>query len=132
MPDVPRLYGRMAQKDAARCRKPCTDLKVGAQFRTPRCGEPGFDPAFTRPPNPDLGDLAVAVFPLAKALGQPPAQIAQRMGRPPSRRASSSSRACALESARGAGGFLNLRFETASLLRASAHASRRKDPASAR
>jgi arginyl-tRNA synthetase len=33
--------------------------------------------AFTRPPKPELGDLALAAFPVAKSAGRPPAEVAR-------------------------------------------------------
>ncbi len=114
VPDVPRLYGRTVKK-MPRMEKTLQDLKTALLAFAPGNVE-GFDPAFTRPPNADLGDLAIAVFPLAKGLGKSPQQIAQDWaarlpaGTPlgPDLR---------LERAQGAGGFLNLRFEATSLLR---------------
>jgi arginyl-tRNA synthetase len=52
--------------------------------------------AFTRPPRPEMGDLALPAFPVAKRLGQPPPAVAARwadairaeMGRPEGRLAS--------------------------------------------
>ena len=34
--------------------------------------------AFTRPPKPEMGDLALPAFPIAKRLGQPPPAVAAR------------------------------------------------------
>jgi arginyl-tRNA synthetase len=88
----------------------------------------GFEPAFTRPPKPELGDIAVAVFPLAKGLGRPPQEIAQEWAE---RLAPGTALGPGLrvESARGAGGFLNIRFEAASLLRRVCACVREEGPA---
>ena len=75
----------------------------------------GYDPAFSRPPNRDLGDLSIAVFPAAKSIGRPPHDLAREwaaaipVGRP-------LAGGLVLESCTATGGFLNLRFEAESLL----------------
>lgn len=79
-------------------------------------GKADFDLAISRPPNPDLGDLAVAVFPLAKSLGRPPQAISQEWAE----RIPAGTRLApglSVERAQGAGGFLNLRFDTSALMR---------------
>ena len=80
-------------------------------------GVEDFDPVISRPPNRDLGDLAIAVFPAAKALGRAPQDLAREWaaalpaGRP-------LAGGLVVESFAAAGGFLNLRFETRSLIAA--------------
>ena len=71
----------------------------------------------TRPPSLSLGDLAVTVFPVAKALRRPPqdvaAEWAERLTEAPGLPGG-----LALESARAAGGFINLRFRSDALMSA--------------
>ncbi|MBD3161768.1 MAG: arginine--tRNA ligase, partial [Candidatus Eisenbacteria bacterium] len=78
------------------------------------------DPPLSRPPDPSLGDLAVAAFPLAKTLRQPPARIAaewvERL------EPGTALGALRLDRAEAVGGFVNLRFETESLLAAACRA----------
>ena len=54
-------------------------------LRPARSGRAGPAPAglypgiaFTRPPKPEMGDLALPAFPVAKRLGQPPPAVAAR------------------------------------------------------
>ncbi len=75
-----------------------------------------LEPALTRPPNPELGDLAVAVFPLAKASGKPPQEIARLWAERIPAGEELAPGLVVLE-ARPAGGFLNLRFDAAALIR---------------
>ena len=80
-------------------------------------GDPqGFDPAMSRPPNRDLGDLSIAVFLAAKSIGRPPNELAQRMGIAPSPWGVPLAGGLVVESCAATGGFLNLRFDAASLL----------------
>ncbi|MFB3907949.1 MAG: arginine--tRNA ligase [Candidatus Eisenbacteria bacterium] len=76
-----------------------------------------FEPVLTRPPSLDLGDVAIAAFPLARALGRPPQEIAARWSEAlaPGKEMAPG---LILEWARPAGGFVNLRFRTDSLLAA--------------
>jgi arginyl-tRNA synthetase len=98
-----------------RMEKTLQELKSALLALAPGGGA-DFEPAISRPPNPDLGDLAVAVFPLAKALGRPPQQISQEWAeRIPA--GTQLAPGLTVERAQGAGGFLNLRFETPSLMR---------------
>ena len=90
-------------------------LKEGLVARLPSA-PPGYDPSLARPPDPALGDLAIAGFPLAGTLHKPPHQIASDWaGRLPPGTLLGALR---LERAEAAGGFVNLRFESESLLAA--------------
>jgi len=75
-----------------------------------------FEPLISRPPNPSLGDIAVGCFPLAKALGRPPNEVArewaERFGV-----GEEIAPGFVVAKAAPAGGFLNLTFETSALMR---------------
>lgn len=76
---------------------------------------PDFGLVISRPPNPSLGDVAVACFPLAKAARQSPQDFARAWA---ARLAPGEEIAPGfeIEAANATGGFLNLRFATAGLL----------------
>lgn len=92
------------------------DLKVRLKALAP-ADSPEFEPALTRPPNAEMGDMAVAAFPLAKAAGKPPQEVARAWAEriPPGTELAPGLIAT---EARPAGGFLNLRFDGAALMRA--------------
>lgn len=92
------------------------DLKARLKALAP-VDVPDFEPALTRPPNADLGDIAVAAFPLAKAAGKPPQEIARLWAEriPPGTELAPGLIAA---DARVAGGFLNIRLDGAALMRA--------------
>ncbi|MBP6875368.1 MAG: arginine--tRNA ligase [Candidatus Eisenbacteria bacterium] len=72
----------------------------------------------TRPPRPELGDLAIPCFPLAKPLGKPPAQIASQFLEPLAAefsRAAADGALPAIASLDTAGPYVNVTFESGSL-----------------
>lgn len=73
-------------------------------------GAGGAAVVIQKPPRPELGDLAVPCFPLAKVLRQPPPKIAADL-------AASLEPDGVIAEARGEGGFLNLRLDTAMMAR---------------
>ncbi len=75
-----------------------------------------FEPVTSRPPNPALGDMAIACFPLAKITGRSPIEIAREWV---ARFAANEEIAPGfrVEKASASGGFLNLRFATTELMR---------------
>lgn len=95
--------------------KALDELKASILTKLPGQAE-GFDPTIARPPNAELGDLAIPAFPLAKALKRPPREIAEEWAAKlePGTELAAGLR---LGSAEAAGGFVNLHLETESLMR---------------
>ncbi len=90
---------------------------------TEGAGAAGFQNlAFTRPPRPDLGDLALGAFPLSKTLGCTPAEAAQRWAEAVGRAIGDPHGALAdlpiaLSEAVAAGPYVNLKLDPAGLAR---------------
>ena len=73
-------------------------------------GVPASDIKVEAPPRPELGDFAVGMFPVAKALKQPPPAVAARV-------AAALPREGLIASAEAAGPFVNLRVDRAATFR---------------